>query len=148
MRTPATLIGIVLTSIALASPSAASKPEPIRIIVNDANAIEVLTKAQVSRFFLKKVTTWTDGSASEPVDLGEKTPARQAFSTSILGKRVAAVKAYWQQMIFSGRAVPPPEKKSEDEVQQYVLSRPGAIGYISAETEIEEGVKVVRIIDE
>ena len=44
---------------------------------------------------------------------------------------VAAVKLYWQQAVFSGRDVPPPELDSEQEVVRFVLRNPGAIGYVS-----------------
>jgi hypothetical protein len=44
---------------------------------------------------------------------------------------VAAVKAYWQQRIFSGRGVPPPALDSDQAVLEYVASHPGAVGYVS-----------------
>ena len=148
MRLTATMVVTGLMAAVLAAQPAATRPHPIRIIVNESNSVEELTRAEVSRFFLKKVTTWADGSPLEPVDLAERAAARELFSKSVLGKRVAAVKAYWQQMIFSGKAVPPPERKTEEEVLDYVLSRRGAIGYVSPGTEIRAGLKTVRVIDE
>jgi hypothetical protein len=49
----------------------------------------------------------------------------------VLKRSVQAVKTYWQQRIFSGRGVPPPELESDDAVVRYVENNPGALGYIS-----------------
>jgi hypothetical protein len=46
--------------------------------------------------------------------------------------------------VFSGRGVPPPELDSEEQVVQFVLKNPGAIGYVSGNTGIED-VRVVSL---
>lgn len=138
---------LLLTALALPGPASGARTDAVKIIVNDSNEVDGLTRAEISRYFLKKVSMWSDGTPLEPVDLTEEDRTRELFSSSILRKRVGAVKAYWQQMIFSGRAVPPPEKRSERDVIAFVDARPGAIGYISADTTVGEGVKVVRVID-
>jgi hypothetical protein len=62
---------------------------------------------------------------------------------------VASIKAYWQKQIFSGRGVPPEEKKSDEEVLKYVTENPGAVGYIAEATKIDayNNVKVLTIVD-
>jgi len=46
---------------------------------------------------------------------------RVAFSKSVHGKSVGAVRAFWQQQIFSGRDVPPPEPfEPEDRFLDFV----------------------------
>jgi hypothetical protein len=54
------------------------------------------------------------------------------------------VKAYWQQRIFSGRDVPPPEFATDQEVVAYVLAHEGAVGYVSPGAELR-GLQVVAI---
>ena len=44
-----------------------------------------------------------------PVDLRPNAATRRLFSERMLRRSVAAVRSYWQQRIFSGRGVPPPE---------------------------------------
>jgi hypothetical protein len=66
------------------------------------------------------------------------------FVKDVLKRSVAAVKSYWQQRIFSGRALPPPELDSEEEVVLYVLTHPGAVGYVSDRANTA-AVKVVGI---
>jgi len=67
-----------------------------------------------------------------PVDLRGEAVARREFSSRVLNRSVAAVRSYWQQRIFSGRELPPPEFDSDEAVLKYVASSPGAIGYVSA----------------
>ena len=66
------------------------------------------------------------------MDLVDSSAIRQDFSKGIHGRKVSSIKAYWQKEIFSGRNVPPSEKKTEREVLQFVSNNPGAIGYVSA----------------
>ena len=61
------------------------------------------------------------------------------------GKKVSSVKSYWQTMIFSGRATPPPELDSDRQVLDYVRGKPGAIGYVSAGATLGNGVKALRV---
>ena len=43
---------------------------------------------------------------------------------------VAFVTRYWQRLIFAGRAIPPLEIASDDDVAAFVRKTPGAIGYV------------------
>ena len=137
---------IIVLSLMLGGAALLAQEAGFKIIVNESNPVTTLNVKQVSKFFLKKVTTWVDGQSVLPVDLPEQSPARESFSKRIHGKKVLAVKSYWQQMIFSGRAVPPPEKPSEEEVVTFVRANRGAIGYLSANTSAE-GVKVVELAE-
>jgi hypothetical protein len=69
---------------------------------------------------------------------------RRAFSQEVLRRTPGAVRAYWQQAIFSGRSVPPPELDSDAAVVAYVLRSPGAIGYVSAGAAVG-GARVVTL---
>ncbi len=66
-----------------------------------------------------------------PADLVPGSPARRKFTEEILKRSVEAVRGYWQQRIFSGRDVPPPEVETDEEVVKYVLKYTGAVGYVS-----------------
>lgn len=126
--------------------SSAQEIESYKIIVNGSNPISSMTKDQVSKLFLKKVTKWKNGQKVLPLDLTGTSPVRQDFSKEIFGRHVWAIKAYWQKKIFSGRGVPPPEKSSDREVLAYVQENPGAIGYISASViTIKYRVKVLNV---
>jgi ABC-type phosphate transport system substrate-binding protein len=115
-----------------------------KVIVNRQCDVTSLSKKQVSRLFLKKVKSWDNDLRVLPVDLPLDSSARESFSKEVLGKAPVAVKAYWQQRVFSGRDVPPPEKDSDATVEAFVRTNPGAIGYVSADANVH-GVKVVTI---
>lgn len=115
------------------------------VIVNAANPASFLPEKEVSQMFLKRLTKWADGVRVMPVDLGEGSPTRESFSQAVHQKGTAAVKAYWQKMIFSGREVPPAEKGAAAEVVAFVKANRGAIGYVPPGTAIGPGVKVLPV---
>jgi ABC-type phosphate transport system substrate-binding protein len=125
-------------------PTAAA--DDVVVIVNAANPVSTLSEKEVSDLFLKKAGAWSDGSRAVPVDLGEGADARASFSRWIHRKNTAAVKSYWQNMIFSGRGVPPPEKTNPAAVVTFVRAERGAIGYVPRDTPLGNGVKVLNVV--
>ena len=114
----------------------AADPAAFRVIVHLNNPLHAAEKAFVGDAFLKKVTRWGNGEVIRPVDLHADNGVRRRFSDAVLKRSVGAVRSYWQQRIFSGRDVPPPEVESDDNVVAFVAKYPGAIGYVSAEAKL------------
>jgi len=114
------------------------------VVVNEANPISSLSQEELSDLFLKKSSRWGDGSLVVPVDQGEDSQVRERFNREVHRKSAAGVRAYWQQRIFSGRDIPPPEKRGDAEVIAFVRNNPAAIGYISAAASTS-GVKVLAV---
>lgn len=133
------LLGVLMT------PWPAGSAEEFVVIVNAANPVTSVTSGQLSSLFLKKLTQWGGGLPALPVDLGPESSVRESFSQRIHRKGTAAVKAYWQQMIFSGREVPPAEKASAREVVAFVTANRGGVGYVPAGTALGSGVKTVEV---
>ena len=146
-----TLFIIFLVSIVLCAELSFGKEDfSFQVVVNSTNPDTVLTKEELSKIFLKKVKKW-DGLKEKimPVDLVEDSSIRKEFSEKILDKQISSVKAYWQKQIFSGRGVPPPEKKSDEDILEYIEENQGAIGYISKKTKIGKyDVKLVEITED
>ena len=139
------LICLLPVAIALASRPAGGDPEPaFQVIVNAENPATRLDKRLVAEAFLRKRTRWDGDRAILPVDLGQKSRARSAFSQQVLGRDVASVRRYWAQLVFSGRGVPPPELAFDSDVVKYVAAHGGAIGYVAPGTALS-GVKVVEV---
>jgi ABC-type phosphate transport system substrate-binding protein len=120
-----------------------AKPE-FRVIVHPKNRIQSASKKFLTDAFLKKTTRWEDGEAIKPVDREPKSAVRKSFTKSVLERSVAAVRNYWQQRIFSGRGVPPPELDSDEEVVAYVLKHRGAVGYVSGSAELR-GANAIEV---
>jgi ABC-type phosphate transport system substrate-binding protein len=126
-------------------PGPARAAEPFVVIVNAANPVSSVPADQLASLFLKKVTQWKGGLPAAPVDLPPDSAVRESFSHQIHHKGTAAVKAYWQQMIFSGREVPPPEKASAREVVAFVSANRGGVGYVPVGTPLGAEVKAVDV---
>jgi len=117
----------------------------LRVIVSASNAVSELPRERIADLFLKKVATWEDGKAALSVDQSMAFPLRARFSQQILGRLPSAVQKYWEERIFSGRGEPPPIKRSDAEVVEFVAKNVGAIGYVSEQAVLPPGVKVLRV---
>jgi ABC-type phosphate transport system substrate-binding protein len=111
--------------------AAANEPPAFRVIVHASNPARSISSGLLADLFLKKSTRWGNGEAARPLDQRPNSAVRRAFSQNVLKRTVTAVRSYWQQRIFSGRDVPPPEVDSDESVVNYVSSNPGAVGYVS-----------------
>ena len=116
-----------------------------KVIVNSSNPASSISRGDLSRIFLKKTTKFSDGRSASPVDLPVSSSTRENFSKDVHGKPAAAVEAYWQQLIFSGRDIPPGQK-SESGALEFVRSNENGIGYVSPGADTA-GVKVISVTD-
>jgi hypothetical protein len=127
-----------LAALILTIPEArAERAEPgFIVVVHPDNPATKASRRFLASLFLKETVRWHDGEGARPVDLKSDASARRRFSEAVLQRSVAAVKSYWQQRIFSGRGVPPPELESQQAVLSYVLKHRGAVGYVAAGSEL------------
>ena len=119
----------LLCCLALGAPVAAAADD-FKVVVHPDNPVSHLSSAQVSRLFLKKTLRWPEGRPVLPVEPASAR-LRERFAQAIHEKSLNAVKSYWNQVIFSGRDVPPLEKPDDAGVVAFVRAEPGAIGYVS-----------------
>ena len=146
MKTSALLIlSLVLLSFGPWIPAAEAQPA-FRIITHRSNPVATLTKTQVSKILLKKVSKWEHGEGVKAVDQGGAGTVREIFTKEIHGRSVTSIKRYWQRVVFSGDGTPPPELGSDSEVVEYVSQNAGAIGYVSADASLD-GVRVISITE-
>jgi ABC-type phosphate transport system substrate-binding protein len=115
-----------------------------RVVAHPSNPQRAVARGFLADAFLKKTTRWQGGETIRPVDLRPNLPPRRSFTERVLKRSVSAVRSYWQQRIFSGRDVPPPELESDDEVLAFVAKHPGAVGYVSGSSKLK-GVKELSI---
>jgi hypothetical protein len=142
----ATVLALLLALTALATRVSAQQPAvpTYRVIVHPKNPMLTLNRKFVEDAFLKKATRWPNQDVIRPADLAPRFTARRRFSQEVLDRSVAAVQAYWQQRIFSGRDVPPPQFDNDDKVVEYVLKHEGAVGYVSGNADVR-GAKTVFV---
>jgi ABC-type phosphate transport system substrate-binding protein len=132
MRTPGFSTCLIAFCLLAAGGRAAAPRSPeYLVIVNAENPASSAERKFLSDVFLKKTTRWSGGQLIRPVDQNADSAVRRRFSEEVLERSVTAVRSYWQQVIFSGRDVPPPELSGDDTVLEYVKNHAGAVGYVS-----------------
>jgi len=144
-RTFPGLVVLVTLSAGLVVASAwATTSEAYKIIVNPDNPANELDRQFVRDAYLRKASLWDTGTTLRPVDLTSRFAVRDRFLHEILRKNASQLRSYWNQQIFSGKGVPPPEVDTTANVVAYVLANPGAIGYLPHDADAG-GAKVVRV---
>jgi hypothetical protein len=137
-------LGLALLALC-ATVFADTRPTPFYVvIVEPSNEVTSVERKFLEETFLKKVTRWPNDSALRPVDLAPNSAVRRKFTQEVLNRSVEAVQGYWQQRIFSGRDVPPPEFDTDHDVVDYVLKHAGAVGYVSGTADLG-GAKVLTV---
>jgi hypothetical protein len=107
-------------------------PDDYHVIVHPSNPVRVLGRSFLRSVYLRKTTTWPSGETIRPVGPGKRFPARERFAREVLDKSPAQLRSYWNQQIFSGRGVPPPELDSAAAIIAHVLRSRGAVGVLPA----------------
>lgn len=128
----------ILTALLASALAAAALPASaeIVVIVNKENPASRMFSEQASQFFLGKSAMFT------PVDQAEGSKIRADFYQKVADKDAAQVKAIWSKLVFTGKATPPKEYKSNAEVKKAVAEDPKAIGYID-KSAVDDSVKVI-----
>jgi ABC-type phosphate transport system substrate-binding protein len=135
--------GLLVLAGAFLSPLSASQ-ESFKVIVHPSVAGGKIPRTALAQIYLGKARSWGDGSAITPVDLSTVSPVRRAFSDSVLGTSVDAVKQVWMRNVSAGH-LPPAVKDSDAAVVAFVASTRGAVGYVSESAEIPATVRVVTV---
>ena len=134
----------ILVGLAAGSLTAEHPRSTYVLIANPASRVSKIDRKFLAEVFLRRATRWQDETPIQPVDLGPDAPARARFSQDVLSRSVASVRSYWQQRIFSGQGLPPPELPDDEAVVSFVVSHPGAIGYVAAGTSLS-GATVLEV---
>ena len=111
------------------------------VIANASVPATKLTPDELSAIYLLRTSNWQDGTRIVPVNREAGSNARAVFSLRVLGQPQAALDAHWNRMNFKG-ITPPLIQDSDKAVLAFVQKVSGAIGYVSASTELKN-VKVL-----
>ncbi len=115
----------------------------IRVIANPALTVSGISADDLKSIFLATKTSLGISSHVEPVLL-KSGATHEAFVRQYIGKTDAALETYYRSLVFTGKGSMPKALASEAEVVSYVANTRGAIGYVSAATNIG-GVKVLDV---
>jgi ABC-type phosphate transport system substrate-binding protein len=127
------------------SPARAAGAEGFVVVVNKANPLDRLARAEVSKMFLGRTRAWPNGVVVVPHDLSATNPIRASFSAGVHKKALWVVVAFWQQEIASGRTTPPEVHPTEQAALDAVRSHPGAVAYVSEGAALGPDVKALAL---
>jgi ABC-type phosphate transport system substrate-binding protein len=136
---------VLLMMAGLSAAGVRAEELPFRIVVHPSNPVASMSRAELSAIYMKRTRSWRDGREILAVDQPSTSRIREQFSRAVHGKSVSYVTRYWQRLIFSGRAVPPRELRSDAAVLKFVTANAEGIGYVGKETLPGDGVKVIAV---
>ena len=111
----------------------------IIIVANLDDHTDNLTREQVRNLFMGA----SIGRNLEPVALPPHNHTRSLFNAKIIGMAEQRIQSYWAQMKFTGRFTQPKEVQSEQEMLVYLRNNKGSIGYLTADTNIPQGLHIM-----
>ncbi len=113
-------------------------------MVNARCGVAAMTRNEVINIFFGRSRQFFNGIEVQPVDMSDNHPDRARFYSSLVGKELSEVNAYWSRQVFSGRMQPPVKLGTPEEVLKWVASHPGGIGFI----ELSKADARVRVVYE
>jgi ABC-type phosphate transport system substrate-binding protein len=126
---------------ALSTASLAANADVV-VVVSAKSGVASLSKAQAEQIFLAKSTSLPGGGSAVPIDQDEGAAVRDEFYAKVAGKDASQIKAYWSQLLFTGKAQRPKKVSGDAAVKAAVAANPNAVGYIGAAA-VDGSVKVV-----
>ncbi len=115
----------------------------IAVVVHPSSSVQALSADEVSRLFLGKAKSFPGGAQAVPVNQDEGHPARAKFNETVCKKNASQYKAYWSQLVFTGKGTPPKDAGDDAAVKALVAANPNMIGYIDSAS-VDASVKVVH----
>ncbi|WP_341937916.1 hypothetical protein [Marinimicrobium sp. C2-29] len=127
----------LLTSIAAAE---------VVVVVSADNALDSLSRAQLSDLYLGRSVSLPNGESLTPIDQSDRSPAHEQFYQEYLGRSPAQIKSHWSRLIFTGRGQPPRSVSDSQAVADVVSDDRTAIGYIdSNQVPVDNTLRVLDI---
>ena len=114
----------------------------VAVIVHPSAGFEALTEDDVARIFLGKSKSFPAGGSATPINQSEGSAVREKFNESVCKKNASQYKAYWSQLVFTGKGTPPKDVGDDAAVKAQVAANPNMIGYVDASA-VDASVKVV-----
>ncbi len=114
----------------------------VAIIVHSSNEANISIQ-EIRRIFLGKQKHFANHKKATPFSRRSPAAEKTQFTSNILLKSDMQLKAYWAEILFTGKGVPPKELDSSDAVKLEVAKNPEAIGFIDASL-VDESIRVIH----
>lgn len=140
-------IGLVLTSSIVEGDKKVSKS----VSTTDDVVLKVITNSPTTALSAKALKSimrgeqqqWSDGTTIKIGLMKTNTEVGSQTASYIYRMTSQGLNKYWLGLVFQGRAIAPQFFSSEQQLQEFIKSTPGAIGVVSHSFETSQ--KVVKI---
>ena len=102
-----------------------------------------LSKDEVKDIFLGKKVQWQNNSKIHFV-ISRDLDLHKSFLKTYIKRSPKQFRAYWRQMVFTGKGTSPKSFPSEKELLEYVSNNGGAIGYVEKNV-ATDAVKTIQV---
>jgi ABC-type phosphate transport system substrate-binding protein len=134
---------IIVKTIALSSMFLAiNVMADVAVIVHPSQTFAAMSADDVSRIFLGKTNNFPGGVQAIAVNQDDGSATRVKFNETICKKNASQYKAYWSQLMFTGKGTPPKDVGKDAAVKALVAANPNMVGYIDSSA-VDATVKVV-----
>ncbi len=119
------------------------------IIVNKSIKIETISKSDIRKIYLGKMTLWGNKSKIQPCIINIKTEFGKKFFDAVLSTTPKKYKRHWLKQVFSGYGSAPHSFATPEEVIEFVSKNPGGIGFIpKANSESLKNCNIIKLDSE
>lgn len=116
--------------------------EDVVVIMNKDNP-NTVDLAYVAKVYSGSLKAWPDGSPVFALDHPDDSELRATFTSVVLNRSVANMRAIWSQNIFTGKGLPPKVVSPDAEMKKLVATNRNAIGYVRA-SQVDSSVRVIE----
>jgi hypothetical protein len=115
----------------------AASAQDVVLVANKGVQISQITDADLRGIFMGTRTRFADGSHAVPVTL-KGGAVHEVFLKNHLGEGPEEFRSQWRKAVFTGQGAMPRVCDSESALIEYVAATPGAIGYVSRISSLDE----------
>ncbi len=133
------VVAVVAAVVGVAAPARAA--EEMAVVVSRDNP-NVVDAGYIAKIYEGALRAWPDGSPVLALDQPEDSKGRAAFSSVVLKRSVANMRALWSQNIFTGKGLPPKIVGQETDLRRHIATDRRAIGYI-ATSQVDDSLRVL-----
>ncbi len=112
------------------------------IAIVGSSGLPELSAMEARQIFLKRSSTFADGTPAIPIDLTDDNTVKWQFYEKVVGKDSTQVYAYWARAKVVGKITSQPTQVQTIDALKKHLKQTGAIGYIDAKN-VEPGMNVL-----
>ncbi len=120
--------------------------QDVLIVANKNVSISQITSSQLRELFTGARSSFKDGSRAMPVVL-KGGPVHEVFLRKHVGDSPEEFRMRWRKAVFTGQGSMLKECGSEAALLEYIISTPGAVGYVSRLVD-ESSVRVLAVAAE